>query len=424
MRATGSRSTGRSRRRRAALVLGIALALSVPGAATAASGDWTRWKFDAANTGVNPYETRLGPGNVRGLRRTWFRDQCCVGTPLVAGGMVYVSAIEPGLEGPGAVTALDAATGETRWSTPTGSPEGPAGLVLAGGRLLASLGFEAAGNPMLALDAATGRVLWSLEGGTYFYGPPNVAGGVVYATGGDNKVWALDAATGRVRWRSYVTRTTAATGPVAVAGGLAYVAGGGDGILLAKDVDNGVNRWKAFPGRDGALGGLRGAPSVRNGRVLVTTDGGSVLAYRAAGCAPALTCEPLWVRQLGDSPYETTPGLGETTVFVGGLGRLYALDAATGRPRWSGLVEFTGDESAVTAPVVAHGVVYATTVDNRAYAFSSAGCSATTCRPLWSAEINPEEYSTASRPLSVSGGAVYASAHPTGLSRWAVPTAG
>jgi outer membrane protein assembly factor BamB len=163
---------------------------------------------------------------------------------------------------------------------------------------------------------------------------------------------------------------------------------------------------------------------VRNGRVLVTTDGGSVLAYRAAGCAPALTCEPLWVRQLGDSPYETTPGLGETTVFVGGLGRLYALDAATGRPRWSGLVEFTGDESAVTAPVVAHGVVYATTVDNRAYAFSSAGCSATTCRPLWSAEINPEEYSTASRPLSVSGGAVYASAHPTGLSRWAVPTAG
>ena len=38
---------------------------------------------------------------------------------------------------------------------------------------------------------------------------------------------------------------------------------------------------------------------------------------------------------------------------------MLALDAATGRPRWSGLVEFTGDESAVTAPVIAHGVVYA-----------------------------------------------------------------
>jgi len=154
--------------------------------------------------------------------------------------------------------------------------------------------------------------------------------------------------------------------------------------------------------------------------VLGVIQDGSVLAYRAAGCLPALTCKPLWVRQLGAaSPFDPTPGLGETTVFVGGLGRLHALDAATGRPRWAGLVEFTGDESAVTAPVIANGVVYATTVDNRVYAFSGA-----TCRPRWSDQINPVTYSTASRPLSVSGGAVYASAHPTGLSRWAVPTAG
>ena len=37
----------------------------------------------------------------------------------------------------------------------------------------------------------------------------------------------------------------------------------------------------------------------------------------------------------------------------------------------------------MTAPVIAHRVVYSTTVDNRVYAFSSAGCSAATCRPLW-----------------------------------------
>jgi outer membrane protein assembly factor BamB len=426
---SGTRPASRSgsrRWRRAGLVLGVALALSLPGAASA--GDWTRWKYDAANTGVNPSETRLGPGNVRGLRRTWFLDQCCVGTPLVAGGTLYVGGTENVVEGPGQVLALDAATGEPRWSAPTGTSEPPSGgLALAGARLFASLGFTAAGTLMLALDAASGRVLWSLDGPTYFYGPPNVAGGVVYATGGDSKIWALDAASGRVRWRSYVTRTAAATGPVAVAGGLVYVAGGpdNDGVLLAKDVGNGVNRWKAFPDRDGGRGRLLGSPSVRGGRVLVATEEGSVLAYRAAGCLPALTCKPLWVRQLGaTSSFDPTPGLGRTTVFVGGLGRLHALDAATGRPRWAGLVEFTGDESAVTAPVIANGVVYATTVDNRVYAFNSAGCSAATCRPLWSDEINPTSYSTASRPLSVSGGAVYASAHPTGLSRWAVPTAG
>jgi outer membrane protein assembly factor BamB len=415
---------------RAGLVLGVVLALGLPAGAAAAE-DWTRWKFGAANTGVNPSETRLGPGNVRGLRRTWFLDQCCVGTPLVAGGLVFTGALENGLEGPGLVLALDAATGASRWSTPTGTPEPPSGLALAGGRLFASLGFESAGRPMVALDAATGRQLWSLDlapgDPAYFYGPPNVAGGVVYATGGDNKIWALEAATGRVRWRSYVTRTAAATGPVAIAGGLVHVAGGpdNDGVLLAKDVDNGVNRWKAFPARDGGRGRLLGSPSVRGGRVFVATEEGSVLAYRAAGCLPALTCKPLWVRQLGaSSPFDPTPGLGQTTVFVGGLGRLHALDAATGRSRWSGLVEFTGDESAVTAPVIANGVVYATTVDNRVYAFSSAGCHSVTCQPLWSAEINPDEYSTATRPLSVTGGAVYASAHPTGLTRWAVPTAG
>ena len=407
-------------------MLGVALALSLPVGARA--GDWTRWRYDAANTGVNPSETRLGPGNARGLRRTWFRDQCCVGTPLVAGGTLYVGGTEDLVQGPGQILALDVATGEPRWSVSTGTSEPPTGgLALSGGRLFASLGFETAGTPMLALDAASGRVLWSLEAPTYFYGPPNVAGGVVYATGGDNKVGALDAATGGVRWRSYVTRTATASGPVAVAGRLVYVAGGpdNDGVLLAKDVDNGVNRWKAFPARDGGRGRLLGSPSVRGGRVVVVTEDGSVLAYRAAGCAPALTCKPLWVRQLGAySPYDPTPGLGATTVFVGGLGRLHALDAATGRRRWSGLVEFTGDESAVTAPVIANGVVYATAVDNRVYAFNSAGCSAATCRPLWSDEINPGAYSTASRPLSVSGGAVYASAHPTGLSRWAVPAAG
>ena len=115
MRATGPRSSGRSRRLGAGLVLGVALALSFPAAATGAPGDWTRWKFDAANTGVNPYETRLGPGNVRGLRRTSFLDQWCVGTPLVAGGTVYIGATDPGLEGPGAVMALDAGTGRVRW---------------------------------------------------------------------------------------------------------------------------------------------------------------------------------------------------------------------------------------------------------------------------------------------------------------------
>jgi outer membrane protein assembly factor BamB len=140
----------------------------------------------------------------------------------------------------------------------------------------------------------------------------------------------------------------------AISGALAYVVSG-DGVLLAKDVDNGVNRWKAFLDDGGGLGLPVGSASVRGGRVFVTTERGSVLAYAAAGCPPALVCRPLWVWQGGaSSPYESTPAVGRTTVFVGAPNRLHALDARTGRRRWSGVVEGFGEDFAVTTPVIAN----------------------------------------------------------------------
>ena len=225
-----------------AAILAAVLLLCWPGAASAghqtqAAGDWTRWKYDAGNTGMNLGETRLGPGNVRGLRRSWFRSLCCGG------------------------------------------------------------------------------------------GTPLVAGGVVYVTGGDAKMRALDAATGRLLWRAYVTRTEGATGAAAVSGGLAYVVSG-DSVLLAKDVANGVNRWKALLADGGGRGRPVGTVSVRSGRAFVATEDGSVLAYAAAGCRPALVCRPLWVGQGGaSSPFDSTPAVGRTTIFVGAPNRLHALDA-------------------------------------------------------------------------------------------------
>lgn len=418
---------------RVVVILVAALALAFPGEgvpvaqATQAAGDWTRWKYDAGNTGVNPSETRLGLGNVRGLRRSWFRPLCCGGrTPLVVGGVVYLGAEEGGPDGRGVVHALDAATGEARWVTPTGASQGPKGLAMADGRVFALPVGGAEGSPMVALDAATGGLLWSTDltpgVSTDFYGPPNVAGGVVYVTGGDAKMRALDAATGRLLWRAYVTRTQGATGPAAVAGGLAYVVSS-DGVLIAKDIDNGVNRWKAFLDGGGGVGSPVGAASVRGGRVYVVTDGGSVLAYAAGGCLPALICRPLWTTQLGDySPYNPTPAVGRTTVFVGGLGRLHALDAATGRRRWAGLIEGIGEDATSTAPVVANGVIYTSVVGNHVQAFPSAGCGSSTCRPLWNGVINPEEStSTSQDPPAVSGGALYVTAFPAGLTRFAVP---
>ena len=72
--------------------------------------------------------------------------------------------------------------------------------------------------------------------------------------------------------------------------------------------------------------------------------------------------------------------------------------------------------------MIANGVLYVTTVGNRVYAFASAGCGASTCRPLWNGVINPEVgNSTATDPPSVSHGALYVTAWVAGVTRFAVP---
>jgi outer membrane protein assembly factor BamB len=101
------------------------------------------------------------------------------------------------------VFAFDARTGAMSWSTPVGawvhtSPALAGGVVYAG----------ANDGRLHALDAATGQVRWSRQvaptGG--IFGGATVAGGVVYAASGqgDGKVYALDAATGQPLFSSFV----------------------------------------------------------------------------------------------------------------------------------------------------------------------------------------------------------------------------
>jgi outer membrane protein assembly factor BamB len=66
------------------------------------------------------------------------------------------------------------------------------------------------------------------------------------------------------------------------------------------------------------------------------------------------------------------------------LGNVYAFDAKTGTPVWTG----TTDNSTTASPTISGGVVYISAADNKLYAFDAAGstnCSRTpkTCAPLW-----------------------------------------
>ena len=128
------------------------------------------------------------------------------------------------------------------------------------------------------------------------------------------------------------------SGPVngtpAVAGGL-VVAGSGGGVLAAYRVDSGARVWQVD-----RLGAISGSATIAGGRVFAGTLNGHIHAFGldgarlwdtvAPGVTPAIWSSPTIYGQLvlagvgsqyGDSPLE--------------VGRVIALDAATGHPVWT-----------------------------------------------------------------------------------------
>jgi outer membrane protein assembly factor BamB len=118
--------------------------------------------------------------------------------------------------------------------------------------------------------------------------------------------------------------------------------------------------------------------------------------------------------------WRSTPAVGKTTIFVGGDHRLDALDAATGKRRWAGIVdEYNG---ALSSPTIAHGVIYVGSRGNRLHAFASAGCGASTCRPLWTVVVKPDsDIEQVDYPPAVSRGAVYAAGQVSQVARFSLP---
>lgn len=163
--------------------------------------------------------------------------------PVAAGGMVFLGGSD------GIVRALDAASGEVRWTAYTG------GWVrfpptISGGRAL--VGSD--DGWVYALEAATGRLLWRFRAAPVerripVYGAlPStwpVASGVLvekdtaYFAAGINDydgthVYAVDAATGKIRWQNntaghldtWSRRGVACQGEILLGDGRLYLAGG------------------------------------------------------------------------------------------------------------------------------------------------------------------------------------------------------
>ncbi len=177
-----------------------ALARAVP--ASAAATDWTQFRSDTAQTGVNAAESTLTPSTVGGLQPAWSKpvgSPIYLAAPLVLGTKTIISA-------DGSISAFSASNGSPLWTfvPPAGQLSHPIGA--GGGRVFA----QSDGGPLYALDASTGALLWKRWlGGENSYSGAMVAGGVVYVPV-QTKLFALDAATGATLWKKLADHSAVA----------------------------------------------------------------------------------------------------------------------------------------------------------------------------------------------------------------------
>jgi outer membrane protein assembly factor BamB len=145
--------------------------------------------------------------------------------------------------------------------------------------------------------------VWSVPVPSSYSTTPVISGGVVYTEDFASTVYAIDLATGRVRWRRTASAADGGNsggGPNGVAVGDGRVYGTTAWIAFALDVRTGRTLWKRRVIRD-LTEGIDMAPAYANGTLLVSTV-----------------------------PSNSIKG-----IYAGGArGIVWALDGATGRPRW------------------------------------------------------------------------------------------
>lgn len=228
-----------------------------------------------------------------------------------------------------------------------------------------------------AVDVATGQERWSAATGTAGSGAGlAVVGDSLFTVGADGRLRSFDAASGAPRW----TSATAAVDPsqLTVAAETAFV-GSGSGELVAFSLVDGAERWRTLVSQSGRVN----TPASDGTSVYAGSFGGGYVAIEAA------TGTVRWRVDTGAAETATAV-VADGIAYIGGAetetGKLFAIDADSGQPRW------TVDEP-LFAPTVAGGVAY--TSDHTG---TVAAIDTTTGEFVWRIELQG-----ATRPSAMSG---------------------
>ncbi len=302
------------------------------------TGEWPQRGRTATNVG-SAAVTVPGRGN-----RAWNAGDGVSGAPVVADGTVYAVGND--------VTAIDARTGEERWSVdlPVSADHGPAVvgdlLLVGGGRLL------------VAYDRTDGTEEWSVEvPGTRVEGPPTVTADPALAVVpvGQYGVIAYDPRTGARRWDS----TTVWGARVAADGDRVYVRGfrprdapDDGGRLTAVQTETGVTAWE----RD-TEGSFPAPPPVVTDTGLLVAQEGRLAEYDPESGRRRRVVTTV------DGDIELAPAVVDGVAYVASDEGVLAVELADGRRRWQSATRATVDTGVtVTRATV---LVSATSIPDR-----------------------------------------------------------
>ena len=311
--------------------------------------------------------------------------------PVIAGGVVYITATDQGGGDTGGVIALDLATGAVKWRATT--PRQVRGGVAVSGTTASAAQID---GTVIGYDAQTGEVRWTADlhtglapGFAAIFAPPAADDGAILVgnqgrfaaisaaqgaidwevtpntRGGDSQalsaiaigegaaigvfhrdvggVTAWDRATGAELWRFENALTTGINATPVISDGLVYVVNGMDDVF-ALEVATGAKRWQIRLDPQGFDWGnaTAGTPAVANGvlvvptlyRDLVALDAASGLELsRFAGHPGPL--RSTHYRGAGEAGFEASPVITGDLVWAADTsGQLTALDLHTGAPLW------------------------------------------------------------------------------------------
>jgi FOG: WD40-like repeat len=252
--------------------------------------------------------------------------------------------------------ALDAETGEERWSVRTERGIATAPTVVDGVCYVGSHdGF------LHALDGETGDEYWRFEtdetgvGGSQVVGSPVVVDDTVYIGSLTNYLYAIDATTGEKRWSQKLFGEL--LNPATIVDGTIFVGTADyqyeDSEFVAFPADGGDIQWRFQPEAP-----IDTAPTVADGTVYFASDDTRVYALDTN------TGEVEWTFETGGK-VRSSPTVVEDTVIVGSNDEsLYALDAATGAEQWA----FDAGSAIWSDPTVVDGTAYFGTFDATVHA--------------------------------------------------------